>query len=241
MSIAIPNDGAVVTRELMQSIPEPSFTNSWHPISHRKCDIAVEESIFSTGAGIVQRLYSLSKDGLEAYGKLVLNTGGTNDISQTLIWRNSLNKHFSFGICGGTHAWACSNLMMFGEFVEFRRHTNGMNEDELGRIVTRGINNIMPELEHQEQWHRNLHEYKLNEEQTRALAYDAIQQDVISKRKINEFDSLLFGENHEYNPNELFGFHGACTQLLREQNMTRVVERQSRIYNFVNSYIESAA
>ena len=163
------------------------------------------------------------------------------DIAQTLIWRNALNKYFSFGICGGTHAWACSNLMMAEDFIEFRRHTKGMDENELKMIAERGITNIFPKLTELENWHESLQFIKLSETETRAFAYKAINQGIISKQKITEFDNILFSENHEYDPLTLFGFHGACTQLMREQSMTgSFVQKQKNLYQFTDDILEQS-
>ncbi len=220
----------------VRNVPEPEWTDTWHPISHARCIDTIENALSNKGLFLkLQKTeYSLSKDGKQCYSTLVLGNG-SKELSQTLIWRNALNKYFSFGICGGTHAWACSNLQMFGEFVEFRKHTSGMDDTELLRVVSKGIDVIYPKIAAYRVWHLALHNIKFTSENAKALAYEAFQEGIISRSKFTEFHNLLFGEQAKYNPHELYGFHGTCTQLMRDMRMSGgFVERQQKLMTFIN-------
>ena len=47
-----------VTEGLVRSIPEPEFTDTWHPVSHAKVLDALEASVHNVGLDIVSKQYS---------------------------------------------------------------------------------------------------------------------------------------------------------------------------------------
>jgi len=222
----------------VRNAPIIPYTDTWHPIHHSRCIDVVEQALSEREVKIVQKSYSMSKDGMKAYGTVVFGNGD-KDISQTVIWRNSMNKAFSFGVCGGTHAWACTNLMMSGEFVEFRKHTNGMDDAELARIVGNGMEVILPYTKQLQFWHVAMREVKLDLRRTKVLAYNAITGGIIARNRITEFHNALFGEHHEYDPKTLFGLHGAMTQTMRDSRMTgSTVPRQTALFQFIQTHFE---
>ncbi len=226
------------TQEAICDIPEPLWTNTWHPISHKVCDIIVNNTCDRLGLKINKRIYSASK-----YGKNVccmLSIGNSNEVNPALFWRNSINKTFSFSLAIGTFTSMCSNGMIFGgkvQFQEFRRHTKKLDEMQLTDIVHKGIGTTLKRLDDVLHWHLSMEKIYLGGyAKSKELAYDAIFEGIISKLRIPEFNSLLYDENHVYDPYTLFGFHGACTQLYRDIRMgSRYAEMQKKLYNFVNN------
>jgi hypothetical protein len=222
-----------VDRDIIRSIPEPFFTRSWHPISHKRCDDIYDVALRKRNIKVFERIYSTSKDGDEVYAKLIIGDQ-KQEITSTLIWRNAINKMFSFGTCGGTHAWACSNLMMFGEFVEFRRHTKGVDDDELLSVVTRGLDKILPTLNDMVGWQEALRSKRITVNECEAAGYEVLREGIISKQRFAQFDNLLFGEDHSYEPTTVFGFHGACTETMRDLNMSNnLVIRQRNLKQLI--------
>ncbi len=218
--------------EAVVAIAEPEWTNTWHPISHKRCVSILNTTMETMNLPVVQKNYALTKNGANAFGSWVL---GNEDVSQTLVWRNSLNKAFAFGIAAGTHAFVCSNLAFGGEFIEFRKHSKGMDDEELSRVVCHGMELILPRMQEFQKWHLGLHKIHFSDTKVKALAYEAIAEEVISKHQIDNFNSLLFGENPSYSRNELFGFHGACTETFKNINMLNSEGRQGGLCNFINT------
>ena len=76
---------------------------------------------------------------------------------------------------------------------------------------------------------------RLTQPETKSLAYDGIRAGIISKKRIPEFHGLLFDEGHDYDPNNLLGFHGACTQLYRDIRMgNQYTVLQRKLHKFVD-------
>ncbi|MHA1410518.1 MAG: hypothetical protein ACTSQY_09490 [Candidatus Odinarchaeia archaeon] len=229
-----------VNRDVVFNLPDIPYTDTWHPVPHRMCIESVDRATKNLGIKIQDEFYSLSKDGHQMYGAWTIGNGDTKEVGsdtlfQCIIFRNATNKYHSFGINGGTNAYICENLVIFFErFVEFRRHTGGLDENELDRVVTKGVSEIIPKLSGIRVWQNALHNVKLREVETRALAYDAINKGIISKQRIPQFDKLLFDEGHTYNPRELFGFHGAITETMRDLSMTGgFINKQNKLHSFI--------
>jgi len=230
-----------ISEDFVRSVSEPGWTESWHPISHGRCIDAMETATKELGIKVQQRFYSMSKDTLKMYGAWTIGDGdtkklGSDTLFQCILFRNSIDKSYSFGINGGTDAYICENLMVFGKFIEFRRHTSGLDSEELRRVVTKGIKKLKPRLNSIMEWHQSLRNIRLTETKTRALSYDAIREKVISQKAIPQFHDLLFGEGDKrhYEPNSLFNFHGAATELMRDMRMTGGFQsKQNRLNEFV--------
>jgi len=230
-----------ISEDLVKAVPEPEWTDSWHPMSHSRCINTMETATKELGIKIQRRFYSMSKDDLKMYGAWAIGDGdtkkmGADTLFQCILFRNSVDKSYSFGINGGTDAFICENLMVFGDFVEFRRHTSGLDDEELRRVVTNGIEKLKPRLDSVMEWHQSLRNIKLSNAKVKSLAYDAIREKVISQKSIPQFHDLLFGEGDKrhYEPNSLFNFHGAVTELMRDMRMTGGFQsKQNRLNEFV--------
>ena len=218
------------------AVPEPEWTETWHPIKHSRCIDVLNTTVQLHNLNVVKREYSLSKDKTKMFGSWAIKSN--EDIAQTIVFRNSLNKEFAFGIAAGTHAFVCDNLAFSGEFVEFRKHTKGMNDSELERVVANGFEIILPRMEKFQQWHLALHEVRLIPAKMKELCYDALVEGILPKTKVEKFNTLLFGGKEvesAYNSRELFGFHGANTQLIRDTRMTTSGYRQEQLHRFIEN------
>lgn len=241
----MPHVNSTITEELLRAVPEPSFTESWHPISHGRVLDVMKNVADEVGLKIQKQCYNATEDLNCFTGAWTFSDGGVKYLGsedhalyQCILFRNSINKSYSFGINGGTDSWVCSNLAIFGRFIEFRRHTSGMDDNELERVVRKGLDAIIPVIKARLEWHDSLRLYPLEEKETKALAYDAINQRIISRQAIPTFHNLLFGENHRYDPLTLFGFHGACTEILRDMNLANngdwsALGKQEKLHNMV--------
>jgi len=216
-------------------IPEPVWTDTWHPISHKRCIENLTSVFDHMNLPVIRKDYSLSKDNNQVFASWVLDKREIDGLSPTVIWRNSTDKQFPFGIAGGTHTFICSNLAFTADsFLEFRKHTKGMDDGELYRVMLSGVEKILPLTDSFSKWHLSLHDVKLSYGEMKELAYDAIINEVVSRRKVNQFNEMLFGEQPSYTWNELHGFHGACTELMRDTNMTNSMSRQASLFSFIS-------
>jgi hypothetical protein len=119
-----------VSRFDLRDIPTPEPTKTWKPVSH--FDVA---SLIASEASkryeIVSEDYGLSKDGSQMFGVLKFHPEGRREFTRCLGTRNSLNKTLSLGVTVGLNILVCDNLCFGGETTIQRKHTSGIDIDQL--------------------------------------------------------------------------------------------------------------
>ena len=227
--------------KLVLNVPEPKFTDTWHPIRHSKVVDAISNAVNNIGFGVIKKNYSLSNDDQDMFGSWVLDNE-ENGINWSLGFRNSIRKRFAIGICAGTHVIVCSNMMFDGEFVEFRRHTGRLEIEELNEITLRAVEKVKTKVSDMIKWHSNLREHKIkNESVFKQMTYDAMNQDIFAPSKFHNFVESYTEERKSNKEETLFTFHGACTRILRKYDFFQVNDRSTRLKKLMDDYINKAA
>ena len=227
-----------VTESEVRTIPTPEWTDSWHPVSHELCIDTLTTALKTVGIENTRRDYCLDSSRNKVFASWAI-LGTDDNVTASIVWRNSLDKSFAFGIAAGTHTFICSNLAFNGDFIEFRRHTAGMNEDELERVVSDGVAEILPLTERFLKWHQALHEIKIAPNRLKMLAYDAIIEDVLPQNQVTQFNNLVFKDEARYCNNELYDFHGAMTEIYHDLKMTGGFQnRQKALFGFIQNRYE---
>jgi len=230
-----------VTEELVRTVPEPPFTQTWHPIAHYKVIDALEIAIAEKKVKVIDRSYSLSEDYANVFGTWRLSSG-ENGTKWSLGWRNSLKKNFAVGICAGNYVVNCSNLEFYGEFEEFRRHTSGLDFDFLVEMSKKAMTSILKRFEELSAWHSTLKNISFeNFEQFKIITFDAMTIGVFSPNKFNAFVKCFKIESggDRMTKLTLYNFHSAVTRLMREDSFFSI-NRHSKLLNaLLNDFVIS--
>lgn len=227
------------TEQEVRLIQEPEFTKSWHPVSHSKVIDALEIAVSGMNLGIASKSYSLNKTGMNMFGTWRLEQE-KDGISWMVGFRNSMCKAFAVGICAGTNVIACSNMMFSGEFIEFRRHTSGVDLEELRVLSEKAVFGVCNKLETLADWHSNLKNYSLREEEFKILSFNAMKKGTVVPSKFEEFLNC-YAEEFKLNGQSLYSFHGACTRLVREHSLFNIAERTQNLIEVCDDYMKIAA
>lgn len=145
-------------------------------------------------------------------------------------------KAFAIGICAGTWVTVCSNMMFSGEFIEVRRHTAGVDLEELRILAGRAVDGISIKLEDLGKWHIGLKEHSLNEEEYKILTYDALDKDVIPLTRFKEFKEC-HEEEMKLNDRSLYTFHGGITRMVRDTSLFNITRYSENVKGFCDDYI----
>ena len=223
------------------SVPEPKFTKSWHPISHKRVIKALEKGCKSEGIGIVKRDYSLGRDGLKMFGVWDLDIKNKK-MGYSLGFRNSLDKSFAVGICAGTSVFVCSNMMFSGEFIEFKRHTSGLDDERLFEVTESAIGGAIIQIKELKKWHKGLRKVWMDEDEKKCMVYDMVTQNVFSGGKIQQYLTHLEEEKallkDKDSMTSLYNMHGAATRLMRNWNLLKVSDSTKRLKMVCDDYHE---
>jgi len=227
--------GSKVTEAEVAQVPVVPFTDTFHPVHHRDVIDAIRNGINMSGLDIVRSEYALAREGMQMFAVWDLNTGNS-DLCWSIGIRNSMNKSLALGITAGTRVFICENLAFDGEFVEFRRHTKGLDQDELEFLAYRSVKKMIGRLTEFQAWHEGLKRYDLSEAGAKVLLVEIMTESVFPASKFNRFTELYFGG--VYNPT-LWGFHEAVTDTLKGSNLLSLPKKNKALNNILNQHIEN--
>ena len=237
----------LVPEEAVRFVPEPEFTKTWHPVSHGKVLDALFETLTKREIGIQNTAYSLTRDGKNMFG--VISVADSYDrqdrdlhpdgLTWTIGVRNSLKMNFAIGFCAGTHVFVCDNLCFSGSFIEFRRHTAGLDTTELLEMTDRVVDQVQVEAKQTIDWQQKLAGYILKEDYVKILAYDSICKGAFAASKFSLFLECFEEEGiaDPGNKDTIHQFHGGVTRTLRNNSLFMMEKRSTALRTVINDFI----
>lgn len=227
-------DTKLVPEVAVLNVPEPQWTDTWHPISHKKVIHATEEAAGFAGVGVRDRLYSLSKDGgkMFAFWELDIDVDGK---ALSLVFRNSTDKSVILGFGAGSKTFICDNLAMSGEYLKFAKHTKGLDEDKMEEMVIGIFWKLIKKMRAFYQWQMDLHNYIIDEDDVRGLTFDLMENGAIAPSQFRQFRDCLH-EERQLAGDRLYAVHGATTRLMRGSNLFQMGKRNKALNEVMDDF-----
>jgi len=218
---------------LVRGIPQPKFTDTWHPFSHATILDAVGNATEKLGLKVARRSYSLDKTGANMFG--IWEVGKRDGKIACIGFRNSVNKKLTVGFCGMFTVIFCTNQISQGKFFQLRMHTAQLTVDQLTGLAEAAVSKVMVQLDQLNEWHEGLRDFRLSSLTAERLVIKAMREDVLAPRRFTEFDKIFFGggDAKPVYDTTLYGFHGALTQIIREHSLHVINIENARITHFV--------
>jgi len=217
------------------AVPEPSFTRTWHPIGHGTLIRALLSATENYGWKIASRSYSLSLNKTKMFGVWELETEikGKN---WTIGFRNSIDKSMAVGLVAGLKVFVCDNLVFSGEFIEFRKHTAGLNQQTLENFCIQAINQIEGRLIETERWVEGLKKIPLSVSGAEHLTIQAMRNGIIPINQFNSFYNLYFSpEGRWFSPDSnLYQWHSACTELMKGDSLFLISKKNAKLISLLS-------
>jgi len=246
-------DTNYVDESVVMAIPEPPFTDTWRPIAHGKVIHALQGACEDAGLGITQRYYSMNEKGTRMFGVWDLDYR-TNGSCYSLGFRNSIDKSMVVGVVGGFRVFVCDNLALSGEYLQFHKHTSGLDQDRLIKMSKNALTGAWVNMERLESWINNLKTFELSGQDFKMLTYNLMENNVFPSSSFNRFHnsweeerspkvfSLDFsGKNtvkYYEKGTDLYTVHGACTRMMRGASLFNVADRNRRLIEVCDDFIE---
>ena len=120
-----------VRRSDLMQIPLPMQTKSYKPVSHVHIAELIAEEAYRRNFSIASEEYGLSKDGQKMFGVFRFHHEGHPEHTRCLGFRNSYDKSIAVGLTVGLSVLVCDNLCFGGETTLNRKHTAGIEVEEL--------------------------------------------------------------------------------------------------------------
>jgi len=231
---------ARVSEQEVMSVPEPEWTKSWHPVSHGKVIEAMELAVKDTGMDIVSRSYSLAGKGTNVFGTWLLDKED-NGMKWMVGFRNSMSKSLALGVCAGNHIINCSNMQFRGDdFIEFRKHTGGLDWDELVEIAKKAMVGLIERMGRLATWHSSLKERRIDQDDFKVLTFDAMKGNIFFPQQFPKFLDC-YDMEQKTSPetgDTMYQFNGGVTRLLRDQSLFAISHRTTNLIKMLGDFIE---
>lgn len=224
----------------VMAVVEPDFTDTWHPISHAKVITALDNSIGKMGIETRQREYSMSADGLKMFGVWDLDTGD-DDGCYSLGVRNGMDKSMAVGMTAGNKVFVCDNMCFSGDYIAFRKHTSGLNMDELIWMADKALEITMKKMADFTSWHRGLKDLAITQDEMKCLTFDMMKKGVFAPSKFKEFGDCVREEYELSKECNLYTIHGGATRLMRPWSLLRVGDASRKLNGVCEDFISAKA
>lgn len=120
-----------VTRAELADVATPGRTETWHPVPHIELVNSVDTIVRRHGWSIAEERFGLARDQKKMFGVMTLGYSGHPEWTRCIGIRNSHDKSLCAGITAGVSVLVCSNLCFGGTTTLQRRHTSGIDLDEM--------------------------------------------------------------------------------------------------------------
>lgn len=229
-----------VSEAAVMSVIEPAFTDSWHPISHAKVINALDSSITKMGIETRKRDYSMSADGLKMFGVWDLDTGD-DDGCYSLGVRNGMDKSMAVGVTAGNRVFVCDNMCFSGDYIAFRKHTSGLDFDELVWMADKALEVTMKKMADFTAWHRSLKETPITGDEMKVLTFDMMKKGVFAPSKFKEFGECVREEYEHSKECNVYTLHGGATRLMRPWNLLRIGDASRKLNGVCEDFVAKKA
>lgn len=218
-------DTTRVEESTVMAIPAPEFTDTWHPYSHGQVITAMDQACEEIGLGVVKKDYSVSPNGARMFSAWQL-AAGNGVLGYELGIRNATDKSMVIGVTAGTRVFVCDNMCFSGDFITFRKHTGGLDFEELLKIGVVAVSGALKEMEKLHHWQKALAQAYVSN--WKEFVFDLVDNGVFSGGQIGNYMKCLEEEQAIRRGNaldgakgNLFNLHGAATRLMRPWSLLR--------------------
>jgi hypothetical protein len=212
----IANDGKI-SREELAHVPTPPATATHQPIPHHQIVEALVESLSFRQIAVIQEEYAVSKDGMEMFGVLDLETLLISGCRFAIGIRNSHDKSMRLALTIGARVLVCMNMAFHGDFQPLlAKHSKTFSlVDAISVGVDRMQRNFEPMRRQVETWRAQ----QLTNTTAKLIIYQAFIEDELDapKHLARRVHDLYFAPMHEdFQPRTMWSLSNAFTSAFKE-------------------------
>src|SRR5437868_11314234 len=205
-----------ITRAELANLPTPPATATHVPIPHVAVVEGLVETLSRRHIGVVGEEFAVSKDGMEMFGVIDLETS-FDGCRFAIGIRNANNKRFRLACTVGLRVFVCHNLAFRGDYTPvLAKHSKHFSlEDALSIGVDRMQRNFDPMRQQVERWRVQ----QLSGEMARLTIYRAFIEGALEvpKHLVRRVHDLYFNPQHEeFAPRTMWSLSNAFTSAFKE-------------------------
>lgn len=240
MSLLAHTNTARVSEAEVMAVIEPEFTKTWHPISHEKVIRSLDQAVEDRGLAVIDRTYSLSRDGAKMFGVWSIDSGSP-DSCYSLGFRNSTDKSMALGVTAGDKVFVCDNMCFSGDYIAFRKHTGGLDMDQMVWMADKAIEATMETMSTFKKWHDGLKDVSITSNDMKCLTFDFMKQGVIAPSQFKAFGETVKEEYALSKECNLYTMHGGVTRLQRDKSLFQIADSTRKLSGVCDNFITARA
>lgn len=225
-------DSTRVDEAVVRAIPAPEFTKSWRPYSFNDLLDCYYAAAAQLELKVTRTEYSINSRQTRMFGVWEVAAQANEDINLAMGMRTSIDKKFANGICAGERVFVCDNLVFDSTFVLFRKHTGRLEMEEVTMLAVEAMKGVLVKFDELAAWHASLKNAKLADREAALLTVAALRKELIPPLQHADFHELYHGKDTKYEHN-LWGWHGAVTELYKDLNLNTVAKKNGRLNQFI--------
>lgn len=212
--------GRKVDRAALDNVKVPPATDTWFPIGHGAVFDCVTHTLTQAGFKMAKYELALSRNDARMFGTITLDAPLAPGIHLVIGMRNSMDKSFPLGFCGGSRVFICDNLAFSAEIEVARKHTK-FGQDRYVEAVARAVKRLTQFQQNESERIRLLQKTAMTDEKASHVILQAFQKDIISTRQ-------LPGVIKEWQQPSFEEFSDRCAWSLMNAFTTTMADRQKR-------------
>jgi hypothetical protein len=115
--------GHLVSYDELASVKAPPPSGRWFPLSHAQVLNRVKDTLAESGYRVVREQLALARHDARFFGTLDLDHTLATGVTLAVGIRNSIDRSYPIGFCGGSRVFVCSNLAFRSELLVKAKHT----------------------------------------------------------------------------------------------------------------------
>jgi len=208
-----------VKRSDLSRIPMPIQTRSYKPVSHPHIAELIAYEAQNRNYAISSEEYGLSKDGAKMFGLFRFYHNGHPEHTRALGFRNSYDKSLAVGLTAGLSVLVCDNLCFGGETVINRKHTTGIDIDEL---IPQAFNSLSSQFERLEENVERLKEEYISISSAKLAIVKAAEIKAIPSCDILQvLDEFRKPRHEEFSEHNRWSLYNSFTEIAKKYSPPR--------------------
>ena len=218
-----------VKRSDLSRIPMPIQTRSYKPVAHPHIAELIAYEAQNRNYAIASEEYGLSKDGAKMFGLFRFYHNGHPEHTRALGFRNSYDKSLAVGLTAGLSVLVCDNLCFGGETVINRKHTIGIDIEEL---IPQAFDSISEQFERLEKNVERLKEEYITLSSAKLAIVKAAEIKAIPSCDILQvLDEFRKPRHEEFSEHNRWSLYNSFTEIAKKYNPSRADQCYRKLGN----------
>jgi hypothetical protein len=223
-----------VSKQQLITVPVPTQTRTYKPISHEQLIDLTLNSINGAGFTIDKEMYSSAREGNISNGKFTLKNVADKEMQIQIAFQNSYDKSLSLKYAIGVRVFICENGCVHGDFGAFKKKHQGEVQEFTPKAITEYIKRAGETFKQMQKEREEMKKIGLSERvRAELIGRMFIEEEFITSTQINVIKDQLSHPEFDYNcPNSMWELYQYTTQGMKDIHPTLWMENHIKAHKF---------